>query len=703
MFGLLALCTILQPRGHEAGETTQPDHLLLLLPVLLVLLQVGVAGPPDMDDTVAMQDTNGPTTLPVLVALNKADGNGCPQQQPDQHTAAGGAEGSRQLDCSPCAPQSPSMLTQQVRGAPPRVCGNPVWMSVVTGSALHPPLLDHATCAPPAAFLSQVVQFDTSSVASDGSGDHGSGKQHGPPRRTYSNVDVDAAKQAAMSALAGLDMTTTKANLDASKAAAATARANGEVPTHVRKSNLRSVSCRQLGTTSSSAAAPGGVGKSVAFDEASKQRPADGAARTVQWRAGTTSMQAADGSVPRRPTRAPASRCISLPHVLQGRAGMANRLAATYAQEAALQQQLQLLNGGTQAGHPFANAAQLQAGVPAMDVLSMYQLQQQAAAAGGQLNAPLMSQRSFGANTVATMDDSMLQLRSNNMLLAAQQQQQQAARIAGNWPNAAAAGQQRVTWATGTAPQVQQQAALAANQQQLLMQLQGGTQAVPAGGPGSNEAVWLQNPAAASAALMTANRPQNLLLANQAGGAGGIPGMPASSALLSPHLQQPAGGPGLAGNPQASAMVAAFTQLLEQYQNVSWQVLAASQADANTREQLLTEVVLQLTLLHTLSGVLKSTLAPADALNDFSYLGSAARRHIANFSRLSQAGDLAVQLLAMVAPLACRHLTGTGEKVGGGADLAWFLMWQSCHCRRSVHAFLSCDRTRTVLLDHTAP
>lgn len=491
------------------------------------------------------------------------------------------------------------------------------------------------------------VQFDTSSVASDGSQD-ASSKQHGPPRRNYSSVDVDVAKQAAMSALAGLDMSTTKANLDASKQAAATARANGEVPAHVRKSNLRSVSCRQLGTSSTT----GGVGKSVAFDEASKQRPADGAARTVQWRAGT-STPAADGMQPRRTTRAPASRCISLPHVLQGRAGMANRLAATYAQEAALQQQLQLLNGSSQAGHSFAaNVNQLQAGVPAMDVLSMYQLQQQAAA--GLPNGQLIGQRSFGSNTVTTMDDSMLQLRSGNAMFAAQQQQhqQQAARLAGNWPNAA--GQQRVSWAPGTA-QVPQQAAL--TNQQLLLQLQGGTQGMQAGAAGA-EALWLQNPAAASAAIMGANRPQNLMLASQAG----IPGMTGSSTLLSPHMQQSAGGPGLVSNPQTSAMVATFTQLLEQYQNVSWTVLAAAQADSNVREQLLTEVVLQLTLLHTLSGVLKSTLAPGDALSDFSYLGSAARRHIATFSRLSQAGDSAVQLLAMVAPLACRHLTSTGEQ-----------------------------------------
>jgi hypothetical protein len=512
------------------------------------------------------------------------------------------------------------------------------------------------------------VQFDICSVASDSSQD-ASSKQHGPPRRNYSSVDVDVAKQAAMSALAGLDMTTTKANLDASKQAAATARANGEVPAHVRKSNLRSVSCRQLGTSSTT----GGVGKSVAFEEASKQRPADGAARTVQWRAGT-STPAVDGTQTRRTTRAPASRCISLPHVLQGRAGMVNRLAATYAQEAALQQQLQLMNGSSQAGHQLAaNVNQLHAGAPAMDVLSLYQLQQQAAA--GLTNGQLISQRSYGANTVTTMDDSMLQLRSGNAMFAAQQQQQQqqqqhhAARLAGNWPNAA--GQQHVSWAPGTAPQ---QTAL--TNQQLLLQLQGGPQGMQAAGAAGAEALWLQNPAAASAAVMGANRPQNLLLASQAGGAAGISGMAASSALMSPHMQQPAGGPGLVGNPQTSTMVATFTQLLEQYQNISWTVLAAAQADSNVREQLLTEVVLQLTLLHTLSGVLKSTLAPGDALSDFSYLGSAARRHIATFSRLSQAGDLAVQLLAMVAPLACRHLTSTGEQDRQSA--------QRCmHARRS--------------------
>jgi hypothetical protein len=187
------------------------------------------------------------------------------------------------------------------------------------------------------------------------------------------------------------------------------------------------------------------------------------------------------------------------------------------------------------------------------------------------------------------------------------------------------------------------------------MQLQGAA----AGSAAAGDALWLQNANAASAALMAANRPQNLLLANQAGGGPGLASLAVSSGMLSPGLQQPPSA-GLAGNPQTSALVATYTQLLEQYQVISWNGLAAAQANSNVREQLLTEVVLQLTLLHTLSGVLKSTLGPGDALSDFSYLGGAARRHIATFSRLSQAGDLAVQLLAMVTPLACRHLTSTG-------------------------------------------
>jgi hypothetical protein len=134
---------------------------------------------------------------------------------------------------------------------------------------------------------------DASSVTSEGS-QEGSRQQAGS-RLGHTGADVDAAKQAALSALAGLDMTTTKANLDASKAAAATARANGEIPTHQRKSNLRSVSCRQLGSSSSSTTGLPVVGKSVAFDgktvafdDAAKRSGADGRPAPGQWRGPST-------------------------------------------------------------------------------------------------------------------------------------------------------------------------------------------------------------------------------------------------------------------------------------------------------------------------------------------------------------------------------------------------------------------------------
>lgn len=142
------------------------------------------------------------------------------------------------------------------------------------------------------------LQGDACSTNSDGSLEQ-QGSRHGRPRRIQSNVGVDAAKQAAMSALAGLDMTTTKANLDASKAAAATARANGEVPTQTRKSSLRSVSCRQLGSSSTSSVSGGSIttNKSVAFDDsanATLKNRAAADARPAQWRGGL-----AEGQQPR--------------------------------------------------------------------------------------------------------------------------------------------------------------------------------------------------------------------------------------------------------------------------------------------------------------------------------------------------------------------------------------------------------------------
>jgi hypothetical protein len=165
----------------------------------------------------------------------------------------------------------------------------------------------------------------------------------------------------------------------------------------------------------------------------------------------------------------------------------------------------------------------------------------------------------------------------------------------------------------------------------------------------------MQPPVAASAALQQ----------QQVGGglaAPAAPGMLASTqqaGLLGSRMQQQ---PGASGARPDGGDAVVVQELLEQYQQASWMVLAAAQRAQGTRNQLLTELVLQLTMLHTLNGVLQSTLAPGAALNDFSYLSGAARRHMATFNRLSAAGDISVRLLALIAPLACRHASSTGGR-----------------------------------------
>jgi hypothetical protein len=184
-------------------------------------------------------------------------------------------------------------------------------------SLLSPALSSSAAAASllHAAVLQSAVAGDASSVTSEGS-QEGSRQQAGS-RLGHTGADVDAAKQAALSALAGLDMTTTKANLDASKAAAATARANGEIPTHQRKSNLRSVSCRQLGSSSSSTSGIPLAGKSVAFDgktvafdDAAKRSAADGRPAAAQWRGPSTLVDGQQRRINRCAWRG-AARCLA--------------------------------------------------------------------------------------------------------------------------------------------------------------------------------------------------------------------------------------------------------------------------------------------------------------------------------------------------------------------------------------------------------
>lgn len=373
---------------------------------------------------------------------------------------------------------------------------------------------------------------------------------------------------------------------------------------------------------------------------------------------------------------------------------MANRLAATYAQDAALQQQLQLLNGN--AGLQTYNLHNLHQQLnhttishPA-DTLTVFQLQHQglASSAPSQL---LAQQRSFGAATAGTgltMDDSMLPLQSGSLIMQSTQQQQQRyqqqqlqqqqlqqARLAqGNWVPAAAAGapgQPTLTrWGSGQLTQQSLQqpnaAALAQAQAvnsnaQLLAQLQATSQ-----GQQGGEALWVAAPASAGLQL-TSRHPQGVVLQPQAAVSGGMSmaGIPnlQHQQLMAAQLQ-PSAAAGAAGTAGGVSAVNG-NALVESYQSASWSVLSAAQGEVALRDQLLTELVLLLTMLHTLDNTLKGSMTPQDAMNDFSYLAAAARRHMATFSRLSQAGNIAVQLVALTTPLALKHVNSTGE---GGKD-----------------------------------
>ena len=86
-------------------------------------------------------------------------------------------------------------------------------------------LQGHEDCAPPAPGTGEQVEGGAVDTSNGGMAPlaYLATTFRGGGRMPPTVADVDAAKQAAMSALAGLDMTTTRANLDASKAAASTA------------------------------------------------------------------------------------------------------------------------------------------------------------------------------------------------------------------------------------------------------------------------------------------------------------------------------------------------------------------------------------------------------------------------------------------------------------------------------------------------
>jgi hypothetical protein len=81
--------------------------------VSAVAAGAGEGLPRVMDDTVAMQDTNGPTLCAPISKGDACDTSTVVFEQPQVQPAAASQEGSRP-ECIPCAPQSPSMMTQQV-------------------------------------------------------------------------------------------------------------------------------------------------------------------------------------------------------------------------------------------------------------------------------------------------------------------------------------------------------------------------------------------------------------------------------------------------------------------------------------------------------------------------------------------------------------------------------------------------------------
>jgi hypothetical protein len=228
------------------------------------------------------------------------------------------------------------------------------------------------------------------------------------------------------------------------------------------------------------------------------------------------------------------------------------------------------------------------------------------------------------------------------------------------WPQGQAVSSQIARWGSGQIPQQALPSGhMAQSNAQLMAQLQASSQSQAV-----TDTMWI-NPAASTGMQLSGARTQAVMVA-QPTVSGAMSGMAVyqPQQLLASGLQAPPQAGGLAVGAVSSTGAAPATAngsaLLESYQAVSWDVLAAAQGELALRDQLLTELVLLLTILHTLNGVIKGNTTTAEALNDFRYLATAARRHMATFALLSQAGNVAVQLLALVTPLACRSFNSSG-------------------------------------------
>ncbi|KAI8464240.1 MAG: hypothetical protein J3K34DRAFT_492458 [Monoraphidium minutum] len=582
-----------------------------------------------MDDTIATLDA---VKAPMLGAT-APPAAGAPAK-PAAALAAFGA-------AAPAASSGDGATSMQLANALKLLEPGLQGLSLATG---HAPPPAAPGLAPPAAERPRRVTF----------GDAPPGAPGAPP----GPLGVDAAKRAVGAALAGLDLQTARVNLDASKAAVNAMRASGELPVHPpRKPAARSASARQLNYTGASANAPplrhnlplgagpggGGGGGGGIDDNFVGLRGSGAAAAAGLGRSGAAAR------------RLPPGRSISMPYVMHGRAGMQARLGATLAQDASLQQQLQLLQqqqqqqqqqGGGSGGGPGGGPAGpgglqlLQAGMlpQAGGLQHSQQLQLAPGAPGGWgeqqgVRMGLLPQGGGppGLGAGGLDDATLLQLAGG----VPQVQWAPAAAQQVAMPVPQQVAQPQVLVPGGWAPVASQGAQLQAAQMQQLLAAQQQQQQ--------------QQQAAAAAAAAAAQ--QSAALDALWGPAHGAQ-LPMPSAAPPPGAA-PAP-PGAGGLDPAAA--------LESYSSSSWQVLALAHAGgaAAARSQLAQE----LSLLAAACGALGALGGPdaggARAVPDLSLVAAAAQQHLAAHAGLSAPAALAVQLLAgFVAPLC--HARGSTQ------------------------------------------
>ena len=236
----------------------------------------------------------------------------------------------------PPPPQHPSPQPPQ-RNAPPQARGHHLTPPPPAVLPCPQDMPMPSTSSQPAAPLDSMFMIAATSpampgmAAGPGTGQpmHGAHRPHGATCKQDARMDMDAAQKAVLGALAGLDLTTAKQNLDASKAAVSKEReeaiAKGEpLPNHrqppVRRattSSLRSSSTRSL-----TAGRPGGrFDGPDTIDEA-------GRPRQLSDYPELSPLKVRCPAVPCPPARRPLTDCQQAPCRMHGVPALAPRRSA---------------------------------------------------------------------------------------------------------------------------------------------------------------------------------------------------------------------------------------------------------------------------------------------------------------------------------------------------------------------------------------